>query len=254
VFGVSLVSATLFSDKLVYGQEVPSFEVTSVKLRPAVPHQEDSETLACYPNGRFLFQGQRLQSLIQWAFDLKPLQLVGLPSWLQARDALYVIEGQTDARRDDHDCRLMVQALITTRFKLKSHMELREVPAYALVLAKNGPKMNRATPPERGLDISVNSTSLRIDPALRSGVNMSQLAGLLAERVDRPVLDRTGLEGAYKVFLRFHAADAPGSARGLLEGVDVFLAVEKQLGLKLEPRKELFNVLVIDHIERADPN
>jgi uncharacterized protein (TIGR03435 family) len=136
----------------------------------------------------------------------------------------------------------MLQALLTERFQLAVRRESRELPAYDLVVAKSGLKMHEfdvdhppVAPPRNG----ANSMVIGV-------FTMSQLSGMITSAAGRPVVDKTGLVGKYSLALTYSPLSAQDS--GL---IDVFAALEQQLGLKLEPKKEALDTLVVDHAERV---
>src|SRR5688572_13858254 len=169
----------------------------------------------------------------------------------------------------EQDIRPMMQTLLAERFGLKVRRERRELPSYDLVLARNesalGPQLTRSTvdcekwladkKPQLGAGgrSPVMPTGLR--PAcmllatrtyLSGGTRtIAQLAGTLQSMVGRPVLDRTGLTGAFDIDLRWDGAETgakPGTVSA--DATSIFTAVQEQLGLKLEPRRSPFDVLV----------
>jgi uncharacterized protein (TIGR03435 family) len=161
----------------------------------------------------------------------------------------------------------MMQALLAERCKLAVHREMREKPIYALVVAKNGPKLNAAAPGQveairakypnadgipGGTGVFVRGqTNGHIDIY---GATTGTLALLLSGPAGRPVVDKTGLTGIYDMHLdmgQTGVAAADGSADS---GPSVFSSVQEQLGLKLESQKNQVEYLVIDHIERPSPN
>jgi uncharacterized protein (TIGR03435 family) len=143
----------------------------------------------------------------------------------------------------------MVRALLADRFKLAAHRETREVPVYALVVARNGAKLKRATDQENGPGFTINGTPMQMFDRKLTGWSMQQLTQALGiANLGRPILDRTGLEGIYRITLSFSQRNTDA------EGTDVTTALEEQLGLKLESRKEAVEMLVIDHLQRPDPN
>jgi uncharacterized protein (TIGR03435 family) len=181
--------------------------------------------------------------------------------------------------------RAMVVALLADRFALVSHMETRELPVFALVLARDdaklGPQMQpmavdciallaarqraEAPPPppyKSGEPPPPCRTMMMFGPLSRlesGGMTMSQLASTLSQSVGRPVLDRTGVSGDFALKLEF--ANEPGvqsplgplrpsvsggAAPTSVDAASVFSAVQDQLGLKLVSRREPMEVLVID--------
>jgi uncharacterized protein (TIGR03435 family) len=145
----------------------------------------------------------------------------------------------------------MVQALLADRFKMKLRREPKEIPVYALVVGKDGLRasaLSKVTEDTKdpGLGITINGKQMRGAP--ETGYSMDFLAGILGGPLtapDRPVVNRTGLADFYKVSLdvtisQEYSTDLATAAR--------------RLGLIAEPRKEMFDVLVIDHIEMPDAN
>lgn len=172
----------------------------------------------------------------------------------------------------------MLQAVFEERFKLKIHRETRQGPVYELVLGKGSPKLK---PFEDG---SCIPTPLgRPSPTLASdqhycrnmvsprglvdfeGGTLSMCAGLLNLLLDRPVIDKTGITGYFKIHLVFAPEDTapprlatanPGAATESRapDAPDIFQAIQEQLGLKLVAAKGPVDVLVIDRIERPSEN
>jgi uncharacterized protein (TIGR03435 family) len=235
----------------------PAFEVASVKpftltVATAVPP-------SC-PGGRFVARFG-LASIIDWAYGIQPFELEGLDKWPTARGA-FAIEATSSAQvsqgparpgpTSDIQCRAMVRTLLAERFKLTIHRESRTLSVYALQVAKNGAKMQPATDADQD-GVHVNGAKTFGSP---KGWSMPELADFLTRSFYlTPVVDRTGLKGLYKLTLNFAPGlyNVPGVApQG--DGPDIFSAVEAQLGLKLEQRKEPVETVVIDHIEQPEAN
>jgi uncharacterized protein (TIGR03435 family) len=136
----------------------------------------------------------------------------------------------------------MLQALLADRFKMKVHDETRSLPVYALTIAKDGPRLPRASTPDGG-----TSSGPRIIAA--KGATIDVLARMLADVLTKPVLNRTGLTGIFNVKLDFAPLQGPSDA-----GPSLFTAIQEQLGLKLEATKGPVQVLVIDSAEKPDAN
>ncbi|HEY4360652.1 MAG TPA: TIGR03435 family protein [Bryobacteraceae bacterium] len=244
-------------------QEAPRFDVTSVKLNKLDPRQRQL-SFGC-SNGDFVSRGQGLRSTLLWAFEVKPYQFSGLPAWVDSSDAIYDIEGKSASPVTEDQCKLMVQALLADRFTLATHREAKEIPIYALVVAKGGPKFKLASGDQQ-TKVTVNGSPVRVagPPAAAKdakapsgGWSMQQLANFASNPLflgppGRPVFERTRLEGSYQFSLDFSVAP-PGRAPGG-DAPDLFAALEQQLGLKLEDRKESAQMLVFDHFERPDAN
>lgn len=184
----------------------------------------------------------------------------------------------------------MLQILLEDRFRLKLHTELRDVPVYSLSVGKTGPKL-QATKEGSCVPIDLNSLPQRsAAPAATEagrrycgsssmkgdgkyiiadwyGVDMNTFAGrILANYVDRPVVDKTGLSGLFDIHLQFARESVGGPT--ILNGepssetvaspdssaVSIFTALQQQLGMKLSSDKGPIPVIVIDHIERPSDN
>jgi uncharacterized protein (TIGR03435 family) len=132
----------------------------------------------------------------------------------------------------------MLQTLLADRFKLQIHRDHQDVQGYALVVAKNGPKLKPDTSGDE------HGSLLPSGPFEWEGKNvaLSGLASSLSGFVGAPVVDRTGLAGRYNFTLRY----APRTALNP--------ALQEQLGLRLEPMKTKIDVIVIDHAEKPSGN
>jgi uncharacterized protein (TIGR03435 family) len=200
-----------------------------------------------------------LRDLIQFAYGLPDSQILGGPAWLDS--IMFDIDAKSDPLVDAqlhalpteqarHQKQLMVQALLADRFQLKAHQETRQLPVYALVVAKNGPKFK---PSEiNGTTIDPGRTHLHI---AGSDDTISILARELAQMLGRVVLNQTGLSGRYDLSLRWTPDDAAASAPSSLDAPPgIFTAIQEQLGLKLESTKGPVPVLVIDSVEMPSAN
>jgi uncharacterized protein (TIGR03435 family) len=172
----------------------------------------------------------------------------------------------------------MMQAIFEDRFKLKIHRETRQGPVYELVLGKGSPKLKpledgSCVPPALGRSMPTLASGEHycrnsVSPGGLvdfEGGTLAGCAGLLNLILDRPVIDKTGITGYFKIHLVFSPADtapprlaaanpgAPTEAR-TPDAPDIFQAIQEQLGLKLVATKGPVDVLVIDHIERPSEN
>ena len=240
-------------------QDLPRFDVTSVKVNKLDPRQRQVEFHCA--NGDFLSRGLNLRSTLVWTFDVKAYQFSGLPAWVDASDAIFDIQGKTGAAVSEEQCKLMVQSLLQDRFKLATHRESKQLPIYALVVAKGGPKFKPATGDQQA-KITINGTPARIagPPGAAkppAGWTMQQLINILSVPAftggsGRPLFDETGLQGPFVFDLNFAMVGPNGQP--LSDAPDLFTALEQQLGLRLEDRKEPVQMLVFDHFEKPDAN
>jgi uncharacterized protein (TIGR03435 family) len=276
-------------------QSTPTFEVASVK--PAAPPAGRGGRKGGGPNnpGQAAYTNTTIRSLVLNAYGVKNYQVSG-PSAIDTERFDIVVkvpEGATAADR-----KLMLQNLLAERFKLTLHRETKELPMYDLVAARNGPKMKESVevadptsastapplplpqPGERklgpeGFPIQPGSgrPSMQIMISLGrlrmklSQETMVQLADLLTNQLNRPVMDKTGLSRKYDFILEYAPEvgvgpmglglpspppPPPGDAAPALDAPPVlFNALQEQLGLKLEQKKGPVEMLVIDHVEKT---
>ncbi len=250
------------------------FEVISIK--PSKPG-DDMIRLWMSPD-KFTTQGQTIKEVIKFAYDIKSdEQFSGGPSWIDSEK--YDIEAKEDEATagklqklpmEEHanQIRLMVQAMLADRFKLRVSHETKEIPVYALVVAKGGPKMKEEPPATTPDAIAHPRMFIQfMGPGQLAGTNIGN--GLLADALTRQpelgrlVVDETGLKGHYDWTLKWTPEQIDPMFRGPAgapapppdaSGPSIFTALEEQLGLRLEARKGPVEVLVIDSIERPSPN
>lgn len=276
-----------------------SFEVASVK-RANMPTFPNFALMgeAPIPGGR-LSVAAPFESFISFAYKLteSPQQHRILTHLPQPVSGVYQIDAKADGNPTKDQMRLMMQSLLADRFKLKVHFETREVAAFALRLAKPGqmgpklhphdesqpcpdaeptpdrfaPKPGQVFPPICGVIIGYGGsmwTSGGRNITMASLAEFVYTEGNSMGEVDRPVFDKTGLQGRFDFTVEFsmgdngplqrfralvpgaQTADAPRepAASNFLE------AVRKQLGLKLAPDKGAIQVLVVDHVEPPSEN
>jgi uncharacterized protein (TIGR03435 family) len=265
-FGVMWLAAGLVA---VLAQE-PSFEVAAIKINTS--GSPVSRITAPAGTGRFDAVNAPVRLLILNAYGIPDFQLTGGPSWI---DSLRVdIQARAAAAATRDDISRMLRALLAERFHLEAHREPREMPVYALVLARSdgrlGPRMRQSTTDCTAASVPGASTpqtasgqllcGTRISPvSINAGaVSMARLAATLSGTLSRRVTDETGLAGVYDLQLTFRADQAPAGVAVAVpadpDAPSIFAALQEQLGLKLEPRRGAVEVFVIDRIERPDQN
>jgi uncharacterized protein (TIGR03435 family) len=259
--------------------ENPTFEVASVKLHAGT----DRSTLVpptVLPGGRFVSRFP-LATLISYAYKLpfnQSARWTGIPDWAGGPQGIYDIEakgamppGLSMQARNDR-VRAMVQALLVDRFKLVIRRESKEMPVYALLVAKGGLKLQRADIDEKDCpEASLNAlgpvtTSTPIPDvchAFNGGMgrglhakaaNMSDLAAYVENWTDRPLVDKTGVKGLYRFETKgWLPMDAMAARSDVPDAPTVFEMFES-LGLRMEPQKGVVEVYVIDHLEKPSEN
>jgi uncharacterized protein (TIGR03435 family) len=217
--------------------QTPEFEVASIKPTAT---QDGSLTVNFPPGGRFSVRNLTLKQLLQNAYGLQDYQISGGPAWITS--AGFDIEAKAATEVPREQILLMVQTLLTDRFHLALQRETRQLPVYALVVGKNGPRLQPAVN-------SAGRDKTMLGQLVVHKMSMAELARILALDLKRPVNDETGLKGEFAFTLEW--------TRGLSESDDspsarpsLFTAVQEQLGLKLQSTRGPVEVLVIDSAER----
>jgi uncharacterized protein (TIGR03435 family) len=284
------IALALFSSVAGFAQQAvqPHFEVASIK-----PSDSNDRKIMfrMMPGGGIDLRGVTLKALVQQAYDVRDFQLSGGPGWtgadrydITAKAENASAEAPADPRQLSEQqrktlqeqTRLRLQALLADRFQLKIHRETKELPVYALVVAKNGPKLKENAGANEG-----RGRGMRMSPGQLVGqqVGTDFLVQSLAQMLGRTVLDQTGLKGTYDFELTFAPESGrggvfggpgdgapppppPGAGPGLIKepppadpnGPTIFTALQEQLGLKLESQKGPVDIIVIDHVEKPSEN
>jgi uncharacterized protein (TIGR03435 family) len=246
----------VMADVATTADEGPQFEVATIK--PSDPAACCARTWS-RRGRRFSTNNTYLKWLILWAYGIQDKQVVGGPAWIDVDR--FDVAGEIDGTKapTDPEWRVAMQKLLADRFQLQFHHEAREMSAYALTIARGGPKLTKSDPekdtePVLGFSGGVGQTM----GGYGRDVTLQQYFGDVQRLVlDRPVVDRTGLTGTYNIQLRFTREDA--GSLGMMQLPDnaapnLFTALDEQLGLKLEGVKAPVDVLVIDHAEPPSAN
>ena len=211
------------------------FEVASIKPRVDVGTQRAGieET----PN-LFRIENLPLDAIIRIAYGVASFQLAA-PGWTAG--TRFDIEARPPAGYTTAQRNLMLRNLLADRFKLQVHREKRLVTGYALRVAAGGHKLPAATG-ERSF--------FTARPGLISGTSrtVTELVNPLTSMAGGPVVDETGLTGAYNLKLEW--TPDTGTASTTSE-VSLFTALREQMGLRLEPSKVAVEVVVVDSVERT---
>lgn len=252
-FGRGFLLGTIGLAGLVNAQSQAAFESASVKTSRAT---DARGSIVASRGGELTIQSVPLKSIIQFAYDLQDYSYSG-PRWTET--AQYDIVAKTAAKVSDVELKRMLQTLLADRFKLSVRRETRMVPAYELVVAKDGPKLHESVATEASERSGTFGPAGQLNGARAS---MGMLAAELSKRLERPVLNATGLKGVYDFSLRYVPDQTPPQPRPLDEGEaqppdsgrvgpSIFTAIQKQLGLKLEAKKSPIEVLVVERAEKV---
>lgn len=255
---------------------LPSFEVATIKPSKA----DDAERgIMSEPGGRFSTSKTTLKDLIEYAYSIvSDDQLMGISDWMaserydiRAKMPAAMAAAQPSPDGKTNPTRLMLRALLRDRFHLQVSSTKRPVSVYGLAVAKQGARLKSSEMKPAGSDgmdiphpAKGSYFQVRGQGRLVAyGFTMAQTADLLSRQGDispqgsgRIVLDETGLKGMYDWTLVWTPlqADPQAGAAADPNGPSLFSALRDQLGLKLEPKKEMLDVLVVDHAERPTEN
>lgn len=228
-----------------------------------------------------------LQELLKLAYGVQASQISGGPDWLAT--ARFNIEAKLDdatvarlktlsPEQQKMERDLMFQNLLADQFKVALHRESKLLPGYALVIAKNGPKVQPAKPGDTypngikgqdGLPVGPHKFTFGPEGVIVQALPMSFVSNNLATHLGQPVVDRTGLTGDYDFTMRFTPKSETAAPSNEQSGsktttipvssisahnAALVAAVEEQLGLKLDPQTIPLPVLVIDRAEKPAAN
>jgi uncharacterized protein (TIGR03435 family) len=234
---------------VAYSQGTPTpvlaFDVASFKLNQQCRDASGySHSYVDIPSpGRFVTINASLNELLKFAYAVKDYQMSGHP--LLDRDAAcYTVEAKAPPETSEEQIRLMTQTLLAERLKLVLHRETKVFAVYELLVSKNGPRLQKAKPDAQGGSRSEGGRGSGWQ-VTAAKISMTGLANRLTRDLDRPVFDKTGIEGFYTIALQYGPEDSD-----IPDRPPIFTALQQQLGLKLEATKRPIEVLIIDHAEK----
>lgn len=251
-----------------------SFDVASIK-----PNRSGAPRLrmVAEPGGRFTAVNVSLLMLVRYAYQRSDFEISGGPGWMDSDRFDVVAKAATDAPQEQ--IRLMLRSLLADRFGLHTRTETRELPIYALMMARNdgrfGPQFRRteadcrnAPPFSPGQAFPDPPPACGFFGPVRNlgklgfrGLTMASVTGLLKPIVRRVVVDRTGLDGYFDGDFDFTTElGPPPPPPGLPDRFDrqsfatVFTVLPEQLGLRLDSQRGAVEVLVIEDASQPTPD
>jgi uncharacterized protein (TIGR03435 family) len=243
----------------------PAYGYEVVSIKPSAPG-ETASRFGPGPQGGIRSQNTAVMMMLTFAYDVRDYQFVGVPGWVRSDryDISFTpdkpegapgpgmsrqqLEGMFNRNRQ------RMQAVLRDRFNLVLRAETRELPIYALTVARNGPKLTPTTDP-KAMHLSMSRGKITA-----AAVDLKMLADSLAGLAGRFVANETGLSGSYDFTLEW-TPDAPPQPKQPGDPVEanetgpsIFTALTEQLGLKLESKKGPVPVFVIEKITKPTEN
>jgi uncharacterized protein (TIGR03435 family) len=209
-------------------------------------------------SGNRVTTGGNLLGFVEAAYKLQPYEVSAAGVDGTVRGQVYSIDARApgDGIPTMDEVRPMLQKLLADRFQLKFHREPKDMAIYTLMVDKNGPKMKPGTPGEPP-KAQIPEASGGLAEARFTNFSISDFVRLFSSQFDRPLLDKTGLTGVYDFTLEFapRPPQMPGAEPAAVDaGLPIVAAIQKQMGLKVTPSKEMVEILMIDRAQKASEN
>ena len=249
---VTVLSCSVFAQT---NEKPLTFELADVHVSPPSTLPALAAMSGGVPRGgRYELRNASMLDLIRTAYGVEPENVVGGPTWL-ASDRFDVI-AKVPAGVTQETARVMLQALLAERFSVKVHNDSKPLPVFVLSAGKGRHKMKESNgsqsgcqgqqqqPPQPGV-IPYAQVSCHNLTSAQIAENLRQMAG---GYLDKPVIDQAKLEGAWDFDIKWTARAQLGAAGA--DGISIFDAVDKQLGLKLELQQISMPVIVVDNVNQ----
>ena len=240
-----------------------TFEAASIKRNTS---ESANWGFVTQPGGRLVATNVTARQMVTYAYSMQNSRVEGGPPWTDT-ERYDIVAKAASATATQTEMLPLLRALLADRFKLSVRIEARETPVFALVLARDDRRLGPQLRPSKADCAAVRAAlaqgqapTLTGDRPLcvgrsRSGlvvagaITMEEFANNLWRLVDYPVVDRTGLKGRFDLDLRWLPQDQPPGDAGADEP-SLFIALQEQLGLKLQSQQALIDMVVIDRVER----
>lgn len=265
ILPAALLASSLFAQ---------SFEVATIKPTPPDNGGPIRVSMSGGPGtddpARAVFTNLTLANLVTLGLGID-FNRLSAPDW--ARSAMFQIEAKVPEGATREQFIVMVKNLLIERFHLAYHAEKKEAATYDLVVAKNGPKFKEAAaeeaqpesppPPRPPGSPQVDQEGYPVLPGgkgartvngharIHQAQSLDQLARMVSGQVSAPVTNATGLTGRYEIALQWVQQSLKTNAADNDPGPSIFDALQEQLGLRLQPKKSMIDMTVIDHLDRT---
>ncbi len=221
----------------------PAFDVASVRASEGSRGEgEWRDDIQATP-GSLIMRNVSLKTAVKWAYHVMDYQVTG-PDWV-GRDR-YNISAKSTGPAAEDELRVMLGTLLADRFKLSFHRQTKELQAYVLSIGKNGAKFYESQVDGEPV-INPDKTHMSVEV---KGMPASQVIETLSKILQSPVINNTGLTGRFDATVNI-ARYIPDGSSPFDPVATIILAVQEELGLKLESKKMALDFLIIDHAEKV---
>jgi uncharacterized protein (TIGR03435 family) len=234
----------------------PAFEVAAITpcaAETSLNTGDHGSPIQFEANGRFNAHAISVTSLIEWAYNLQPFQHSDGPGWMKTD--CYDVVAKADGNVSAQQMRSMARTLLGERFRLQAHQETKVLPTLVFSLGKTAPKISPANAdeahaltmtPQRSADQKITSYNV-----IFKHYTLAELGDIVSRRLERVVLNSTGMEGAYD----FNLSVVPDeSLPNPVDPTVILRAIREDLGFTLDSRNTPLDYLVVDKLERPSAN
>lgn len=232
------IAGTVLLALAISALQAQSFEVASVKRNTSGRNPGSTGR----SGGQLAFENTSLRECIAIAYGISPDRDYALtgPAWIGSER--YDIVAKLPAETPREQVLRMLQGLLTERFHLRLHRESQDRRVYLLTVARTAPALKAVSAGDADFTFGAGHISCK-------AISIAEFADKLSRPmfgIGAPVIDSTGLQGAFDFTLDW----TPDNASPDAAGSSLFPALQEQLGLKLVPSKRRVEVLVVDHADR----
>lgn len=234
----------------------PNIEIATIK--PSPPDAK-GKNFGGAPR-KFQTRNTTLSDLMMFAFDVQQKQILNGPAWMETEHYDLMLQPDLPGAPSEAQVRSMMRKLLADRFGLKFHKDQKEMAAYVLTVAKSGPKLTKS---EAEPDSPHAFFFTQLGNLTFRNMTMDDFAhGMQSAVFDRPVVNKTGVEGHFDGRLKWNPDETQFAVFGMKvvpsDAPDapppVYQAIQDQIGLKLESTKTQVDVMVLDHVEKPSEN
>ncbi len=233
---LALIAGSRAPRWIAFAQSRPSFETASVTL--FIGSTWIPATFQDLPDGKLVVTGYPLQNLIAEAWGIPEERIEGRRDWMNS--ARFSITAQASGNPDKTETRRMLKTLLEDKFKVKVHIETRELAVFVMTVAKGGLKLDPRTNGDGARGFVCLGETCRWDA---NGIAMPGFTDVLSFVVHAPVIDETGLSGQ-----RFNIKNWEQTRQTLPADI------EQRLGLTLTPATRPIDFLILDEVEDLNAN